>query len=200
MLDPTLTFSAHAKYLCKKVMPKLKTLGRIRCYIGRPTALYLFNSLIAPLFTFNDFIYDSLSKTDAIKLQVLHNRCIRVCLKCGKRTPRIEMYQQSQILPLYIQRRIHTCGIVHKGLNEESSPYVNNMFNLRGNASGVTTRSETRGDILIKKTRLEMSTGNIVIRGAKYFNEIPPEARGMDSNRAFVRKLNRLAKHSIEPD
>ncbi len=109
------------------------------------------------------------------------------------------MYQDSQILPLYIQRRIHTCGIIHKALNEESTPYVNNMFNVMGNETGISTRSEIRGDIRIKKTRLGVTTGNIAIRGAKYFNGIPVEARGIDSNRAFVRKLTRLAKHSIEP-
>ena len=199
MLDPKLNFSAHANYVCKKVTPKLKTLGRNRCYIGRPTALYLFNSLIAPLFSFNDHVYDSMGKVDANKLQVLHNRCIRVCLKCGKRTPRIEMYQDSQILPLYIQRRIHTCGIVHKALNEESTPYVNNMFNLTGNETGTTTRSEARGDIRIMNTRLGISRGNIAVCGAKYFNDINVEIRGIDSNRAFVRKLTRVAKHSIEP-
>ncbi len=99
-----------------------------------------------------------------------------------------------------LARQIHTCGIIHKGLNEESTPYINNMFNLSSNTDGVTTRSEIRGDLKLRKTRLGMSEGNIAIRGAKYYNEIPVEARGINSNKSFVRKLTRIGKYSIELD
>ena len=64
----------------------------------------------------------------------------------------------------------------------------------------MTTRSEIRGDLKIRQTRLGVSDGNIAIRRAKYYNEIPAEARGINSNKSFVRKLTRLAKYSIEPD
>ena len=129
MLDTKLSFHNHVSYLIKRITPKLKTLGRIRCYIGTKTALYLYNSLIAPLFSYNDYVYDAIGSTDANKLQVLHNGCIRNCLKRQRLTPRIDLYNQSQILPLYIQRRISTCSLVHKGLNESSRTYINNMFN-----------------------------------------------------------------------
>ena len=92
MLDPKLSFTEHVTYLIKKITPKPKTLSRIRCHIGTNTALFLYNSLIAPLFIYNDYIYDSMGIGmkeelflhgigDAYKLQVIENSCIRNCLK-----------------------------------------------------------------------------------------------------------------------
>ena len=52
----------------------------------------------------------------------------------------------------------------------------------------------------LPRTRLEVAKGNISYRGAKYFNDIPTDARGIESNRPFVHKLTKLANHSIEPD
>ena len=67
MLDSRLKFNEHANYLSSKIYPKLKTLNRIRCNIGTGTALYLHSSLLAPLFSFNDYIYDAMQKNDRIK-------------------------------------------------------------------------------------------------------------------------------------
>ena len=82
MLDGGLKFDMHVDYMTKKIYPKLKTLGKVRSYIGVKTAITLFNSLIAPLFSFNDYIFDPMSASDANKLQVLHNACIQTCLNC----------------------------------------------------------------------------------------------------------------------
>ena len=45
MLDSQLRFSKHVAYLQSKIWPKMKTLARVRCYIGKTTALYLYNTL-----------------------------------------------------------------------------------------------------------------------------------------------------------
>ena len=110
-------------------------------------------------------MYDAMGKGDAQKLQIIQNKCLRSCLKCHKRTHRIELHQRSGVLPLYIQRRIHTTGLVHKGLNGSSTKYINNMFNLGTTASGRVTRSEVKGEVHIPRVHLEMSKGNIAYRG-----------------------------------
>ena len=71
------------------VYAKLRTLGRVRCCIGTKTALYLYGSLIAPMFSFNDFVYDGLNRMKNDKLQVAQNNCLRICLNCNRLTPRI---------------------------------------------------------------------------------------------------------------
>ena len=73
ILDTELKFDQHVRYLHGKIYPKMKTLGRIRTQVGQGTAIYLYNSLINPLFTFNDFIYASMLEGDKAKLHVLQN-------------------------------------------------------------------------------------------------------------------------------
>ena len=128
MLDGPLRFDKHVTYLQSRLFPKMKTLSRIRCYIGQKTALYLYSTLINPLFTFNDYIYDALSAKDNSKLQVIQNTCLRTCLKADRLTPRNELYATSGVKPLAIQRRENTSGIVYLGLNKLSTPFVNTMF------------------------------------------------------------------------
>ena len=122
-------------------------------------------SRIVPLFTYNDYIYDAMGIVDANKLQVIQNSCIRNCFKCHRQTPRIELYDRSSIVPLYIPRRIHTSSVVHRGLNQNSTTCINNMFNLVGTGEGRVTRSEIRSDVAIPRYRLEQTKGNITYRG-----------------------------------
>ena len=128
MLHSRLKFSEHANYLSSKIYPKLKMLNRIRCYIGTGTALYLYNSLLAPLFSFNDYIYDDMQKADKDKIQVIQNTCLWTCLSCNKRIARLELYTASRVLPLQEQREISTCCIVYNGLNQLSTPFINELF------------------------------------------------------------------------
>ncbi len=113
MLNGPLNFKAHADYLVRKVTPKLRTLCKIRSYIGSGTALYLYNSLIAPVLSFNDHVYDSMGTVVANSLQVLHNSCLSMCLIYDGLKPRHELYEEAKIPPLYIDGRVNSCGIVY---------------------------------------------------------------------------------------
>ena len=103
---------------------------------------------------------------------------------------------KSGVLPLHVQRNISTVSTVHKALNMNSTPYINNMFTLSthdGNNERVT-RSQIRGDVQLNKCRLELTKSNIRHWGAVYFNRIPTDARGIETTKAFVNKLRRTAK------
>ena len=129
--------------------------------------------------------------------RVIHNSCIRNCLRSHRLTPSIDLYSQSGVLPLYIQRRINTCNLVHRGLNQNSTAYINDLFNLASSRGGRILRSEIRGDVEIPRYRLEIRKGNVAYRGPKYYNNIPKEAREIESNKSFTRKLTRVAKESL---
>ena len=102
----------HVSHLYSKIYPKLKLLGKIRCNIGQATSIYLYNCLLNPLFAFIDYMYNVINSSDAKKLQVFQNNCIRTCLRCEKLTPRL--YSRSGIKPLNEQRAEHTCSIVSR--------------------------------------------------------------------------------------
>ena len=109
-------------------MAKKTPLARIRRYMTTNISLYLYNSLIAPCFSFNDFIYDPMTQCDENKLQVMQNACLRVCLQKDRLTHRSDLFAESKVVPLDVQRKLHTCEVVYKGINGKSTPFVNNAF------------------------------------------------------------------------
>ena len=192
VLDTRLSFDKHTSYLCGKIYPKLKLLNKIRCNIGQATSIYLYNCLLNPLFSFNDYIYDSINNSDANRLQVLQNNCIRACLKCDKRTSRKTLYDKSGVKPLNEQRKEHTSSIVYQGLNQISTPFINNMFTRVMENMGVNTRSAIKGDVHVRKCNLKISKGNIRVRGPIGYNIIPLDIREAKSVTSFRNRLKRV--------
>ena len=144
MVDPRLKFSCHVDYLVRKIMPKLKSLGQVRNYVGVGTSIYLFKRLIALIFSFCDFIYESMGMGDSNHLQVLHNNCLRACLRCDRLSHRTDLYERTNTVPLQVERMVNPCGIVYAGLNQMSSDCVNNCFTKMGDTHQFTTRSSIR--------------------------------------------------------
>ena len=191
MLDSKLRFDKHVTYLQSKIYPKTRTLGRIRNQIGKGTSLYLYNCLINPLFQFNDYIYDHLTTSDKGKLQVLQNTCIRISLKCDKRTPRTELYERSKIKPLDIQRKEHTAIIVYQGINQESTEFINDLFKKSHNQGLRVLRSEINEDISVPRISKEICRGNIRYRGPVVYNKVSTDIRSATSLTSFKLRLKK---------
>ena len=164
VLDPRLEFDAHADHLIKKLWPKLSTLKRIRKYISTPISLYLYQSLIEPCFTFNDFIYDPMTEHNQNRLQVLQNNCLHTCLQRGPMSHRADLLQDSGILPLDVQRKMHTSHFVNRVLNQESTSYLNNMYTRTSSVTERITQSTIQDKLYIPKCKTQCATNNIRVR------------------------------------
>ena len=128
MFDSKLTFSKHEEYVCKEVFPKMRTLGRVRQFVSRNLAIYMYMSLINPVFMFNNHVYGALCKKDASKLQVMQNNCVCICLQCDRLTPRETLYSATGVPNLEMQRYVSTACIVYQVLNQNSTPFLNGLF------------------------------------------------------------------------
>ena len=189
VLDRKLKFDEHVKYNHGKMYPKMKTLGRVRNLIGQGTAIYLYKSLINPLFTFSDYVYAGTSVQDKSKLQVLQNICIRICLNCEKRTPRATLYRESGIEPLEVQRCQNTACLEYQGIHQQSTPFINRLFSQVQYDTGRTLRSELKEELFVPKTRLEVCKGNIRYRGPLVYNSIDKGIRHTKTLKNFKKRL-----------
>ena len=81
ILDSQLTFRDHVQYIYGKVIPRLRLLGKARQVTGKNTCLFLYKSLIMPMFDYADIIYDCLFQRETEKLQKLQNSAMRIILK-----------------------------------------------------------------------------------------------------------------------
>ncbi len=159
--------------------------------IGRGTAIYLYKSLINPIFTFSDYVYAGISEQDKSKLQVLQNSCIRICLKCDKRTPRTTLYSESGIEPLEMQRNQNIVSLVYQGVNQESTPFINQLFSKVRYDNGRLLRSELNENLYIPKVRLETCKGNIRYKGPLLYNGIDRGIRHSKTLKNFKKRLKR---------
>ena len=192
MLDTKLRFDKHVNYFYGKVYPKLNMLSRIRYNIGQGTAIYLYNCLLNPLFAFSDVVYECLAVADAQKLQVLQNNCMRVCLRCDKSTSRRSLRNKTGIKALSTQRMEHTCSVVYQGLNQLSTPYITNLFSCSSSNSERVMRSTIKGTATIPGARLKVTSGNILVHGPKYYNNMPIDTREAKTLNAFKNRRSKL--------
>ena len=189
MLDQHLCFDAHVDHLCRNIWPKIATLHRIRKYITTNTSLYIYKSLIEPCFTFNDFIYDPLTIHDQNRLQVLQNSCLRTCLQRGPLSHRADLFKDATVLPLDVQRKVHCSHFVYRALNQESTTYLNNMYSKGNRECGRITRSSIEDKLTVPLCRTECAKGNVRVRGARLYNDVPLGTRQSNTFRSFKRNL-----------
>ncbi len=104
---------------------------------------------------------------------------------------RSELFAESNVVPLDVQRKLHTCEIVYSGLNDISTPFVNNAFSRVSDNSERVTRSSIRNDMYIPKYKLEITGGNIKVRGSRYYNMLPESAREKPTLKSFKNELKR---------
>ena len=101
------------------------------------------------------------------------------------------MYIKSGIKPLKEQRLEHTCSVVYQGLNQESTPFINNMFTRTIDNTGKQTRSAIQGNIHIPTRKLKTTKGNIKVGGPVHYNKIPVGIREAKTVTSFGNRLKR---------
>ena len=79
-LDSHLNFNKHIDYVTKITSHKTFLLAKIRNLIDQKTALYIFKSMIMPIFDYGDIIYEGGTKNKLLKLQRIQNRGLKMCL------------------------------------------------------------------------------------------------------------------------
>ena len=151
----------------------------------------LYHSLIELCFTFNDFIYDPMTEQAKNKLQVLQNNCLRTCLHRGPLSHRADLFSDSGVLPLDVQRKVHTSHFVNRALNQESTTYLNDLYTRASSVTERMTCSTIQGKLYIPKCRTQCASDNIRVRGENIYNQIPLPIRESTNFNAFKRNMKR---------
>ncbi len=128
-----------------------------------------------------------------------YTESLRVCLKCERLKPRSELYEESLCNPLYIDRVISSCGFVYSGLNQLSSNFVNSTYAKVSNTHSQSTRACVNDKLAIPAHRLECTRGNLLIRGAYYYNDVPAHIRTLPMLKRFKQnlKVHLIKKESV---
>ena len=97
-----------------------------------------------------------MSNQDAAKLQVVQNKCLRICLNAEPRSSVISLHERANLPLLELRRKMHTCKFVYEGLHNKSSENVNNMFSFVNEMHEVNTRASTEAMATMPHVNLEI--------------------------------------------
>ena len=117
-------------HVLNKLNTRLKFLYRKNELLSKPMRRLLCNALIQPHFDYAcSAWYINLNKSFKTKLQVMQNKCIRFCLKLGKRTHTgAKEFNNLNWLP--VEQRFHQCLCVNtfKYFNDICPLYLKGIF------------------------------------------------------------------------
>ena len=194
-LDRFLTFDAHTEKIEKKVSQRTRLLWKMRSFISQNLAKYLYQTLINPIFTYCDFVYDGMSKKNKDKLQISQNAALRAVKRCPMDYPLSRLHNELEIDTLEVCRQKSTLKMVYRGLNDLGPPSLNSIF--KTYIPTRTLRSENQLLILPPKTNLIFTECDISHRGCIYWNQVPIETKHSTSIDTFKCKLKKYGTEAI---
>ena len=136
-LDEQLLWKEHIDTVCVKVTKRLGLLSRIRNCLTKKASLCVFNTLIAPVFTYVDVVWSELSVECSTSLQRLQNRAARIIAKCNSST---EAFNKLNWKNLETKCKLHKCILVYKCLKNLVPDYLCNYFDRNLNYHNYNTR------------------------------------------------------------
>ena len=118
----TLNFSKHIDFVYKVTSHKIYVLSKLRKYIEKYTALYLYKSMICPIFDYGDISYEEGNQEKLDKLKRTQNRGLKVCLNIDNIINTIQLHQFAGIPQLQVRRASNLKKYMY--LQQNNTKYV----------------------------------------------------------------------------
>ena len=187
ILDSTLTFTEHVKYLKGKIVGRIRMLGKLRPLVGQEMSLSLYHSLILPVLDYADVVYDCLTAKNCHELQKLQNGALRIVQYADKHTRTRKLHEDSKMMYLTDRCKMHTCNEMYKIVNKLAPECIVNKFALLRDVSAVNTRAAQQNNLVVPHVSLESSKRNFIYRGPCYWNMVDLDIRVKPSLASFKR-------------
>ena len=182
-IERHLGFNLHTSAICKRVNQRTGLMWRVRPFISKSLAQYLYTSLIHPHFSYCDYIYDACNTTQARKLQVAQNNALRAVLNVDLRFSATKLHADTGITELSESHKKSTCIEVYKAVNGLSTVAMSNMFWARPVVREL--RSNYAVPLVIERNKLQLSDGDIGKRGIKYWTQLTTDLKSASTLAIF---------------
>ena len=190
ILDPHLSFKAHILKINKKVKQRTGLLWHVRSFIDYINlAKQLYVSLIGPLFSYCDYIYDGCNVTDSKMLQVSQNKALRAVLGVKSGFSATRVHQETEVEWLDIDRIKSTCTQVYKTINGLNPPTMSNLFKQQDQTRNL--RSQNKCCITRPVTKTVLGDNNMSVRGYHYWTELSADIKNCTTFASFKRNIKR---------
>lgn len=132
ILDQKLNWKEHINYTIKRAENAINIL---KTFCGHSwgadpnMGLLFYKSLIRSILDYGSIFYGSATKTHLRKIEMIKNKCIRICLGCLPSTPIVAMEAEAGEAPLEKRREYLTNKFIIK-LHAKNSPLLNKIGEL----------------------------------------------------------------------
>ena len=189
ILDETLSGESMALHVLNKLNIRLKFLHRKNELLSKPMRRLLCNALIQPHFDYAcSSWYINLNKSFKAKLQVMQNKCIRFCLKLGKRT-HIDAKEFNTLNWLPVEQRFHQCLCVNtfKYFNDICPLYLKDIFQPTERTHINTQSSTLKLNQPLRKSNYGQR--NISYLAPVKWNSLPENLKQLENINLFKHKV-----------
>lgn len=195
ILDNKFDFKENIKYVCKKMSKKVGLLGRLRNKLPFNSAVLIYKTIISPHVDYCASMLFMCNKTEMDKLQKVQNRCLRVILRCNRRTS-IKLMLNTLCL-LSIKQRIfyNTLVLIFKITNNLLPEYLKQK--IKYNYEVATRSLRRQSQLNVPNLRKEKTRRSIFYNGIKLFNELPSQIRKSEKLNEFKRKCVKYVKENF---
>ena len=99
-IDNKLTLDCHVSDMCKKANRKINALARIATFININKRRILINSFFRSQFNYSPLIWMCHSRTNTIKINRLHERCLRIIYN-DKQSSFIKLLEKDNFVSIH---------------------------------------------------------------------------------------------------
>ena len=119
----------------------------------------------------------------------------RVIQRAGMMTPTIDMHVELGLEYLSTRRDHHVSTTVYKGLNDLSTPFINELFHpvheRNEDGQGRVTRAQTNNELSVPQSLRESGEKRLSVRGSQSWNGTPAIATNSPSLNSYKRNVKK---------
>ena len=186
-LDSTLNFSHHIASVVKVVSYKMTLLAKMKKYLNDNSALQIYKTMLLPYFDYADVIFDQANKKDADKLQILQNKCLRICMYKDRRYSTDRAHKLANVPFLTDRRRAHICNFMYKRKSNLA------LLNRRE----IHTRAHDAPLFNVPIPRCEAFKRSVSFHGSNIWNGLQANLRNIDSYKSFKYRQKETMLHPL---
>ena len=171
LIDQSLTWDQQISKMKQRATNSIRNLHRINDLVPRKQQRILYNSLVAPHFSYADIVWNNCGKSNANKLQQAQNFAAKSMLGMKKYDSSTTALKKLELLPLAEKRKISIAVHVKKSLIAKAPENIQQQF--MKHPSFEDTRAAARGDLTYPKHRTQQYQHGPLYTAIKTWNTIP---------------------------
>ena len=193
IINNTLTWSDHVKYISQKVSRSISLLRRLSWFLPRSLLVLFLKSYILPVLDYCDVVWDSCTKKEAQQMETLLNYACRVVLHRQKHESATAARAELGLTTLAVRRKIHLARLMYKCTHSQQPPYLASLFPLPSSHHQHFTRSSST--VNLPPVRSSFGKRAFSFTGASLWRTLPPAIRNEKSWVVFNSSLLEYFNH-----